>query len=226
MSSVDDRPRDPSAATGVDDQDVNRRVERAEARVRLLAVQLEQARTAAVRAEEQAEVWKRRAEQQQSQPPVVQAARSNDEAIERLYEEHAAALERAVTANTIKMQELRSASEAAVDQLRTELAAERLALQSAKARIEALAESVQELQQGLSDAVSERDRLRGELEYLRAQAEQDRESRRPPPLYSQPPAAASVAPRAQEARPDGSYAITGKEIRDDVGEHPRRRRRT
>lgn len=226
MSSVDDRPRDPSAVPGGDDPQADkRRAESAEARVRALAVQLEQARTAVIRAEEQLESWKRRAELQQSQAAAVRGAGSKDEAIERLYEEHAAALERAVTANAIKMQEIRSAAESEVGRLRTELAGERQALQSARARIEALAESVQELQQSLSDAASERDKLRGELEYMRAQAQQDRESRRPPPMYSQTPEAPSVAPRAIDARPDGKYIITDKVIRDDVGDQPRRRRR-
>jgi len=227
MSSVDDRPRDPSAASGGDENADKRRADSAEARVRALAVQLEQARTALIRAEEKAEAWKHKAELRQSQAMAVQGAASRDEAIERLYEEHSAALERAITANAIKMQEVRSAAEIEAERLRSELSAERQALQSARARIEALAESVQELQHALSDAASERDKLRGELEYMRAQAQQDRESRRPPPMNSQTPAAStSVAPRAADPRPDGTYIITDKVISDEVGDHPRRRRRS
>ncbi len=209
-----ERPTDdpPGAAEAVIAA-LRQRAESAEARVRMLAVQLEQSRTACAAAEEQGESLKRRYDQLQSALQREREGNGSAEAFARASEEHAAELECAVTAHTVRLQQVRSELEAEIIDAAAELAREREVAAAANERAEALSAALQEVQPAFAEAVSERDRLRAELHSLREQS-----------LSGAPKstAPAESARRGNDAILAGSYSITEADIRDDFGQPARR----
>jgi len=209
-----ERPTDdPEGAAEALIASLRQRAESAEARVRMLAVQLEQSRTACAAAEEQAESLKRRNDRLQSDLQREREGNGAADAFARASEEHATELERAVTAHTVRLQQVRSELEAEVIAAAAELAREREAAAASNERAEALSAALQEIQPAFAEAISERDHLRAELIALRV-----------PPVSSAPksPAPAESARRGNDAILAGTYSITEADIRDDLG-HPSRR---
>ncbi len=209
-----ERPTDdPPGAAEALIASLRQRAESAEARVRMLAVQLEQSRTACAAAEEQAESLKRRNDRLQSDLQREREGNGAADAFARASEEHATELERAVTAHTVRLQQVRSELEAEIIAASAEVAREREAAAAASERAEALSAALQEIQPAFAEAVSERDRLRVELHSLREQALSN---------TPRPSAPAQGMRRGTDAILAGTYSITEADIRDDLG-HPSRR---